>query len=97
MAADAARKGIRTGIVADRFGGQVLDTMAIENFISVQETEGPKLVANLEQHVKAYDVDIMTNQRASRIERADNIRVELESGATLSAVQGQAGGGDRRW
>ncbi len=61
----AARKGIRTGIVADRFGGQVLDTMAIENFISVSETEGPKLVANLEAHVKDYEVDIMTGQLAS--------------------------------
>ncbi len=54
----AARKGIRTGIAAERFGGQVLDTMAIENFISVPHTEGPKLAAHLEQHVKDYDVDI---------------------------------------
>ncbi len=49
----AARKGIRTGVVAERFGGQVLDTMGIENFISVKETEGPKFAAALEQHVKA--------------------------------------------
>ncbi|WP_123436455.1 FAD-dependent oxidoreductase, partial [Pseudomonas brassicacearum] len=55
----AARKGIRTGVAAERFGGQVLDTMAIENFISVQETEGPKLATALEEHVKQYDVDIM--------------------------------------
>ncbi len=61
----AARKGIRTGVVADRFGGQVLDTMAIENFISVQETEGPKLAAALENHVRSYDVDVM-NLQASR-------------------------------
>src|SRR5690606_33735921 len=51
----AARKGIRTGVVAERFGGQVLDTLAIENFISVQHTEGPKLAAALEQHVKSYE------------------------------------------
>ena len=61
----AARKGIRTGVAAERFGGQVLDTMAIENFVSVQETEGPKLVRELEEHVKQYDVDIMNLQRAS--------------------------------
>lgn len=87
----AARKGIRTGIVADRFGGQVNDTLAIENFISVKETEGPKLVAALEEHVKAYDVDIMPLQRAVGLaepEKADNkhaglIEVKLESGATL--------------
>ena len=63
----AARKGIRTGVAADRFGGQVLDTMSIENFISVPYTEGPKLAAGLEQHVRDYDVDIMNLQRAAKI------------------------------
>jgi alkyl hydroperoxide reductase subunit F len=82
----AARKGIRTGIVAERFGGQVMDTMAIENFISVKETEGPKLVSALEEHVKEYDVDIMNLQRANKLAAQDNmIHVELESGATLSS------------
>jgi NADH-dependent peroxiredoxin subunit F len=80
----AARKGIRTGIVAERFGGQVMDTMAIENFISVKETEGPKLVAALEEHVKEYDVDIMNLQRATKLKKTDKmIEVELESGAML--------------
>ena len=60
----AARKGIRTGIVAERFGGQVLDTMGIENFISVPHTEGPKLVSHLEQHVRDYEVDVMNAQKA---------------------------------
>ena len=64
----AARKGIRTGVVADRFGGQVLDTMAIENFISVKETEGPKLAMALEQHVKEYSVDVMNLQRAESLQ-----------------------------
>ncbi len=58
----AARKGIRTGIVADRFGGQILDTASIENFISVNHTEGPKLAANLEEHVKEYNIDVMRIQ-----------------------------------
>lgn len=87
----AARKGIRTGIVADRFGGQVNDTLAIENFISVKETEGPKLVAALEEHVKTYDVDIMPLQRAVGLaepsktdsKHAGLIEVKLESGAIL--------------
>jgi len=79
----ASRKGIRTGIVAERFGGQVMDTLAIENFISVKETEGPKLVAALEEHVKFYDVDIMNLQRAKAINKGDLFEVELESGATL--------------
>lgn len=81
----AARKGIRTGIVAERFGGQVLDTMSIENFISVKRTEGPKLVANLEEHVKNYDIDVMSSQRAKRIEKKDLIELELENGAVLKS------------
>ncbi|SDU96212.1 alkyl hydroperoxide reductase subunit F [Pseudomonas mucidolens] len=85
----AARKGIRTGVAAERFGGQVLDTMAIENFVSVQETEGPKLAAALEEHVKQYDVDIMNLQRASALIPAKNPgelhEIRFESGATLKS------------
>ncbi|HDR8185195.1 TPA: alkyl hydroperoxide reductase subunit F [Bacillus thuringiensis] len=81
----AARKGIRTGIVAERFGGQVMDTMGIENFISVKRTEGPKLVASLEEHVKEYDIDVMNLQRAKRLEKKELIEVELENGAVLKS------------
>jgi alkyl hydroperoxide reductase subunit F len=83
----AARKGLRTGIAAERFGGQVMDTMAIENFVSVQETEGPKMVAALEQHVRQYDVDIMNLQRAEALyRRGDSLfEVPLASGALLRA------------
>lgn len=85
----AARKGIRTGVAAERFGGQVLDTMAIENFVSVKETEGPKLAAALEEHVKQYDVDIMNLQRASALVPAKEVgglhEIQFESGASLKA------------
>ncbi|KGK82972.1 alkyl hydroperoxide reductase [Stutzerimonas degradans] len=84
----AARKGIRTGVAAERFGGQVLDTMAIENFISVKETEGPKLARALEEHVREYDVDIMNLQRASQLIPAgdDGLhRVQFENGGELKA------------
>lgn len=85
----AARKGIRTGIVAERFGGQVLDTLGIENFISVRETEGPKLVAALESHVQSYEVDVLASQRAARLVPAPApgapAQVILESGVTLEA------------
>ncbi|AJK49227.1 FAD-dependent pyridine nucleotide-disulfideoxidoreductase [Burkholderia plantarii] len=81
----AARKGIRTGVVAERFGGQVLDTMAIENFVSVQETEGPKFAVALEQHVKQYEVDIMDVQRATALVPGAINEIRLESGATLKA------------
>ncbi|MFP7723490.1 alkyl hydroperoxide reductase subunit F [Lysobacter sp. A3-1-A15] len=85
----AARKGIRTGVAAERFGGQVLDTMAIENFVSVQYTEGPKLAVALEQHVREYEVDVMNLQRASALlpARAPGglIELQLENGATLKA------------
>ena len=85
----AARKGIRIGVAAERFGGQVLDTMAIENFISVQETEGPKLARALEEHVKQYDVDIINLQRASALIPASSAgglhEVKFDSGASLKA------------
>ena len=84
----AARKGIRTGVVTERFGGQVLDTMGIENFISVKETEGPKLAAQLENHVRTYDVDIMNLQRAAELLPDDGtgyLTVKLASGAALRA------------
>lgn len=84
----SARKGIRTGVVAERFGGQVLDTMGIENFISVQHTEGPKLAAQLEQHVREYDVDIMNLQTAAELipAGADGLHeIKLASGASLKA------------
>ena len=84
----AARKGIRTGVLAERFGGQVLDTLAIENLISVQHTEGPKLATALEQHVKEYEVDVMNLQRAESLVAAGPdglIQVHTASGATLQA------------
>ncbi len=84
----AARKGVRTGVAAERFGGQVLDTVGIENFISVQATEGPKLAAALEAHVRQYGVDIMNGQRATALVPADRsgdglVHVQLANGAAL--------------
>jgi NADH-dependent peroxiredoxin subunit F len=85
----AARKGIRTGVAGERFGGQVLDTLAIENFISVQYTEGPKLGVALEQHVREYGVDVMNLQRATKLVPAKEpgglVEVQLENGASLHA------------
>ncbi|MBT2690617.1 alkyl hydroperoxide reductase subunit F [Bacillus sp. ISL-47] len=81
----AARKGIRTGIVAERFGGQVMDTLGIENFISVKHTEGPKLVASLEEHVKDYGIDVMNLQRAKSLAKKDLVEIELENGAILKS------------
>ena len=86
----AARKGIRTGVAAERFGGQVLDTLGIENFISVQKTEGPQFAAALEAHVRDYEVDIMNLQRAkalvpSEITGNGLIEIQLDSGASLKA------------
>jgi alkyl hydroperoxide reductase subunit F len=85
----AARKGIRTGVAAERFGGQVNDTLAIENYISVLETDGPKFGAALEQHVKAYDVDIVNLQRAEKLIPAATpgglIEVRFASGGTLKS------------
>ena len=82
----SARKGIRTGVIAQRFGGQVADTVGIENFISVKETEGPKLVMALEQHVKEYEVDVMNLQTAKSLSKTgDEITITLENGAELKS------------
>jgi alkyl hydroperoxide reductase subunit F len=81
----AARKGIRTGVAAERFGGQLLDTVGVENFISVKETDGPKLATGLEQHVQHYDVDIMNLQRAEQIIPGELIEVRFAGGASLKA------------
>jgi alkyl hydroperoxide reductase subunit F len=81
----AARKGIRTGIAAERFGGQLLDTVGVENFISVKETDGPKLATGLEQHVQEYDVDIMNLQRAEALIPGDVIEVRFAGGASLKS------------
>lgn len=84
----AARKGIRTGLVAERFGGQVNDTMAIENLVSVPHTDGPTLSADLERHVHDYEIDLVKGQSASGITPAGEdglIAVDLASGATLRA------------
>ncbi len=83
----AARKGIRTGIVAERFGGQTMDTLGIENFISVTKTEGPKFAAALEAHVREYDVDVITLQRVAKLEPAAQpggyATVTLDNGGVL--------------
>lgn len=82
----AARKGIRTGLVAQRFGGQPLETLGIENLIGTTYTEGPKLVAELEAHVNAYDVDLMKAIRAVNIQRKDDqVKVTLSNGAVLKS------------
>lgn len=81
----AARKGIRTGIVVENFGGQVMETAGIENMIGTPYTEGPKLMAQVEQHVKEYPVEIMKGQRAKDIRKTDVVEVELENGAVLKA------------
>ncbi|MER1987532.1 MAG: alkyl hydroperoxide reductase subunit F [Solibacillus sp.] len=79
----AARKGIRTGIVAERFGGQVNDTLAIENIIGTKATEGPAFVSSLEAHVADYAIDVMKSQRAAKIEKKEFVEVTLENGAVL--------------
>ena len=85
----AARKGIRTGMLAERMGGQTMDTMSIENFISVLETDGPKFAAALEQHAKQYDVEILNLQRAEKLIPATEVGglvgIQLANGATLKS------------
>lgn len=81
----AARKGVRTGIVADEFGGQINETLNVENFVGVKEIEATKLARDIEGHVREYDIDIMLSQRAEKVTKHDLIHVELENGATLKS------------
>jgi len=81
----AARKGIRVGVAAERFGGQVLDTLGIENLISVSHTEGPQLAAALEQNVRTHDVDVMNLQRAEQLIPGELIELKFSGGASLKA------------
>lgn len=80
-----ARKGVRTGLVAERIGGQVLDTLNIENLISVKQTQGPKLAANLEEHMKEYDIQIIKSQRVKQVNKLDLFEIELENGSILKS------------
>lgn len=79
----AARKGIRTGLLAETFGGQVLETLGIENIIGTKYTEGPQFMASVEEHVNEYDVDVMKAQRAAKVEKKEFVEVTLENGAVL--------------
>ncbi|MBL1229962.1 alkyl hydroperoxide reductase subunit F [Enterococcus sp. BWB1-3] len=81
----AARKGIRTGLVAETFGGQVLETLGIENVIGTKYTEGPKLMAQVEEHVNEYPIDVMKSQRTAKLEKKDFVEVTLENGAVLKS------------
>ncbi len=79
----AARKGIRTGVLAERFGGQLLDTVAIENFISVTDTQGPQLAANLAAHVEHYDVEVMEGHRARSLRVGDDGLIAVDVGGAV--------------
>ncbi|MGT2933717.1 alkyl hydroperoxide reductase subunit F [Streptococcus catagoni] len=82
----AARKGLKTGLVAENFGGQVMDTVGIENMIGTLYTEGPKLMAQIEEHTKSYDVDIIKSQAVTSVEKKDDlVHVGLANGAELTA------------
>lgn len=81
----AARKGIKTGLVAQTFGGQVMETLGIENVIGTPYTEGPKLMAQVEAHVKEYPVDMMKGQNVKSLTRTDNVEITLENGAILKS------------
>jgi alkyl hydroperoxide reductase subunit F len=81
----AARKGIRTGLITERFGGQLLDTLGIENFISMKRTDGAKLVAGLEEHIADYKVDVLNHQRAEAIIPGATLQVRLVNGSVLNA------------
>lgn len=81
----AARKGIRTGMVVETYGGQVMETVGIENMIGTSYTEGPKLMASVEEHAKKYPIDVMKGQRVVKVEKKEFVEVTLKNGAVLKS------------
>jgi len=79
----AARKGLNVTVVADRLGGQVKDTMGIENLISVPKTTGPELTAALQTHMNDYDITLKEHLRVEKIEKGDIKKVTLSSGEVI--------------
>ncbi|WP_026374613.1 alkyl hydroperoxide reductase subunit F [Aestuariibacter salexigens] len=81
----AARKGLKVTIVADRFGGQVKDTMDIENLISVPKTTGTELTGALHTHLADYDVTIKEHMRVEQIKKGDVKTLVLSSGEEITS------------
>jgi alkyl hydroperoxide reductase subunit F len=79
----AARKGLKVTVIADRFGGQVKDTMGIENLISVPSTTGPQLTGSLMNHLNEYEVTLKEHIRVEKIEKGEIKTLHLSSGETL--------------
>ena len=65
----AARKGLNVTMIADRIGGQVKDTVGIENLISVPKTTGTELTGNMLAHLNDYDITIKEFLRVEKIEK----------------------------
>lgn len=82
----SARKGLRTAVVAQKVGGQVQETLGIENLVSVTYTEGPKLAADLANHLKSYPVELLEHRRVERIVNADAKEISLKGGEVLTAA-----------
>ncbi|NDV90722.1 alkyl hydroperoxide reductase subunit F [Alteromonas sp. 345S023] len=79
----SARKGLKVTMVAESFGGQVKDTMGIENLISVPKTTGPELVGNLMEHVNDYDITLKEHVRVDNIEKGNVKTITLSSGEQI--------------
>ena len=80
-----ARKGIKVALIAERFGGQILDTVGIDNIAGTLHTEGVLLAQNMEAHCREYNVEIIKKEKVVSFKRADLVEVTLESGATLKS------------
>ncbi|MEM9102360.1 MAG: alkyl hydroperoxide reductase subunit F [Pseudomonadota bacterium] len=79
----SARKGLKVTLIADRIGGQVKDTMGIENLISVPKTTGPELTGSLYEHLKEYDITIKEHLSVTEVQD-DTVKViKLSSGEEI--------------
>lgn len=81
----SARKGLKVTIIADRFGGQVKDTMGIENLVSVKYTTGPELTGSLVSHLDQHEITKKEHMRVDKIEKGDIKTLTLSNGEVIRA------------
>ncbi len=84
-----ARKGLRTAMIMDHRGGQVVETESIENHISQTHTTGAQLAADLTKHISQYDIDVFTPDWADSLDLSNEPyglhTIHARSGGVLKA------------
>lgn len=82
----SARKGLKVAVVAESVGGQVKETVGIENLISIPHTTGAELAVALRAHITGYPIEIFENRRVENAELKGEVkRIVVTGGETFVA------------